>query len=67
MPRLTRNVVLVSPLERATGNAADPGRQEQGTIKEQLKSTRQQIACTKFVKEFRRGWTAKIDCGDSDR
>jgi foldase protein PrsA len=44
-----------------------PGNQEsltqaKASIKQQLISTRQQTALAKFVKEFKKKWTAKTDC-----
>jgi hypothetical protein len=32
------------------------------TVKQTLVSTREQAALTKFVKEFKKNWTAKTDC-----
>jgi len=44
-----------------------PGSQEsldkvKATVKQSLVSTREQAALTKFVKEFKKNWTAKTDC-----
>ncbi len=36
--------------------------QAKSTIKQQLASTQQQQALSKFVKEFRKNWTAKTEC-----
>ncbi len=37
-------------------------KQAEGSIKSQLTATRQQTALSKFVKEFKKKWTAKTDC-----
>jgi foldase protein PrsA len=36
--------------------------QEKTTIKQQLQTTQQQAALSKFVSEFRKRWKAKTDC-----
>jgi hypothetical protein len=36
--------------------------QSEASIKQQLTATNQQAALSKFVKEFKKTWTAKTDC-----
>jgi hypothetical protein len=36
--------------------------QSEASIKQQLTATQQQAALSKFVKEFKKTWTAKTDC-----
>jgi foldase protein PrsA len=38
--------------------------QSEASIKQQLTATQQQAALSKFVKEFKKTWTAKTDCRD---
>ena len=69
----TKPNVLSGPIKTPFGYyifevlSATPGSQEplskvQSTIKEQLISTGEQQALTKFVKEFKKKWTAKTEC-----
>ncbi len=39
-------------------------KQSEASIKQQLTATNQQAALSKFVKEFKKTWTAKTDCRD---
>jgi foldase protein PrsA len=45
-----------------TAGTQEPLSKVQATIKEQLISTGQQQALSKFVKEFKKKWTAKTEC-----
>jgi foldase protein PrsA len=69
----TQPKLLSGPVKTAFGyyifevKSIKPGTQQtlaqsQASIKQQLTATQQQAALAKFVKDFRKRWTAKTDC-----
>jgi foldase protein PrsA len=51
-------------VKSATKGSQQTLKQSEASIKQQLTATQQQAALSKFVKEFKKTWTAKTDCRD---
>jgi foldase protein PrsA len=49
-------------VQSITAGSQQTLKQAEGSIKSQLTATKQQSALSKFVKEFKKKWTAKTDC-----
>jgi len=49
-------------VKSATKGSQQTLKQSEASIKQQLTATHQQAALSKFVKEFKKTWTAKTDC-----
>jgi foldase protein PrsA len=49
-------------VKSATKGSQQTLKQSEASIKQQLTATNQQAALSKFVKEFKKTWTAKTDC-----
>jgi foldase protein PrsA len=49
-------------VKSATKGSQQTLAQSEASIKQQLTATNQQAALSKFVKEFKKTWTAKTDC-----